>query len=50
MHRLHEHLDNVQRELNEIKDLVRASTFPGTSRVRRAHQALGRLAAHLQRR
>lgn len=43
MHRLHEHLDAVQRELGEIKDLVRASTFPGTARVRRGHQAARRL-------
>lgn len=50
MHRLHEHLDDVQRELSEIKDLVRASTFPGTARVRRGSQALRRLAAHLGRR
>lgn len=48
MHRLHEHLDRVQHELQEIKDLVRESTFPGTSRVRRAQQAARRVTARLK--
>ena len=47
MRRLHEHLDTVQRELDVIKDMVRESTFPGTSRLRRGQQATRRLAARV---
>jgi glycosyltransferase involved in cell wall biosynthesis len=50
MHRLHEHLDRVQQELQEIKALVRDSTFPGTSRVRQGQQAARRMTARIRRR
>ena len=48
MHRLHEHLDRVQHELDEIKNLVRDSTLPGPSRVRRSQETARRITARLK--
>ncbi|WP_171041395.1 glycosyltransferase family 2 protein [Sinomonas susongensis] len=48
MHRLHEHLDRVERELHDLKDMVRESTLPGTWRLRRGHRAVRSLAARLK--
>ena len=48
MHRVHEHLDRVERQLHDLKDMVRESTLPGTSRLRQGQRAVRRVAAHVK--
>lgn len=48
MHRLHEHLARVEGELRELKDMVRESTLPGTTRLRQGRQAVRSIAARVR--